>query len=226
MGRVTIGIDIGQKRDPTAIAVVEAEQRADAWHFVGRLLERLALGTSYPEVAQRVAAVAAGVAAKADGWPDLYVDATGVGTPVVDMLAAAGPCARLVPVTFTHGDRRLVQPDGSVSLGKGFLVSRLQVLLQYGRLHLPQTQEAEALARELLDYEIHVDQDANDRYGAFKVGTHDDAVTALGLATQVDPPEPFDCAASLDRVPNRIFRGERPAFSGHSYTGRREPDNW
>ena len=53
MGRVTIGIDIGQKHDPTAIAVVEAEQRADAWHFVGRLLERLALGTSYPEVAKR-----------------------------------------------------------------------------------------------------------------------------------------------------------------------------
>ena len=27
---------------------------------------------------------------------------------------------------------------------------------------------------------------ANDRYGAFKVGTHDDLVTALGLAVQLD----------------------------------------
>ncbi len=227
MGFVSMGLDIGQKHDPTAIAVVEAEPRGLVWHFVARHLERLPLGTPYPEVAQRVAAVAAGVAAKADGWPDLYVDATGVGTPVTDMLAAAGLRARLVPVTFTHGDRRLVQLDGSVSLGKAFLVSRLQVLLQYGRLHLPQTAEAAALARELLDYEIHVDQDANDKYGAFRVGAHDDLVTALGLATMDDPPEPFDAVASLDLLPYQPYARERPAYAGGGeYRGRREPGNW
>jgi len=74
-----------------------------------------------------------------------------------------------------------------VKLGKAWLVSRLQMLLQNGRLHLPRTAEAEALARELLDYEIRVSEDANDRYGAFRVGTHDDLVTALGLAVQLDP---------------------------------------
>ena len=42
------------------------------------------------------------------------------------------------------------------------------------------------MADELLDYEIRVDTDANDKYGAFKVGTHDDLVTALGLAVQTD----------------------------------------
>ena len=40
------------------------------------------------------------------------------------------------------------------------------------------------MARELEDYEIRVTEDANDRYGAFKVGAHDDLVTALGLAVQ------------------------------------------
>jgi hypothetical protein len=40
------------------------------------------------------------------------------------------------------------------------------------------------LGQELMDYEIRVDQDANDRYGAFAVGSHDDLVTALGLAVQ------------------------------------------
>jgi len=74
-----------------------------------------------------------------------------------------------------------------VSLGKTWLVSRLQVLLQTGRILLPKTAEAEALAKELMDYEIRVTEQANDTYGAFKVGTHDDLVTALGLATQVDP---------------------------------------
>jgi len=36
----------------------------------------------------------------------------------------------------------------------------------------------------LIDYEIRVDENANDRYGAFKVGKHDDLVTAIGLAVQ------------------------------------------
>jgi hypothetical protein len=49
---------------------------------------------------------------------------------------------------------------------------------------LPRTQEAEALGAELLDHEIKVDQDANEKYGAFKVGSHDVLVTALGLCVQ------------------------------------------
>jgi hypothetical protein len=44
---------------------------------------------------------------------------------------------------------------------------------------------------ELLDYEIRINEDANERYGAFKVGAHDDLVTALGLAVQDRPPEPL-----------------------------------
>jgi hypothetical protein len=46
--------------------------------------------------------------------------------------------------------------------------------------------EAKILAEELLNYEIRVEENANDRYGAFRVGTHDDLVTALGLAVQED----------------------------------------
>ena len=72
-------------------------------------------------------------------------------------------------------------------VGKAYLVSRLQVLLQGHRLHYDKSsREAETLTRELLDYEIRVDQDANDKYGAFKVGTHDNLVTALGLAVLRD----------------------------------------
>jgi hypothetical protein len=59
--------------------------------------------------------------------------------------------------------------------------------VQTACIHLPVTDESQALARELQDYEIRVDQDANDKYGAFKVGTHDDLVTALGLAVLDDP---------------------------------------
>ena len=34
----------------------------------------------------------------------------------------------------------------------------------------------------MLDYEIKVDPDGDAKFGAFRVGSHDDLVTALGLA--------------------------------------------
>jgi hypothetical protein len=190
VGTVTVGVDLGQRRDPSAVAVVERERRprelrGGETHHLVRYLERLPLNTPYPAVAERVAAIVAGVQAQAGQRPALYLDATGVGTPIVDLLRAAEVQAQLVAVYFTHGDRRTWE-RGEVRLGKAWLVSRLQALLQSGRLHLLRTGEAEALGQELLDYEIRVDENANDRYGAFKVGTHDDLVTALGLATQED----------------------------------------
>src|ERR671915_345231 len=110
MGVVTVGVDVGQRRDPTAIAVVEQEERRGSeTHHIARHLERLSLGTPYPAVAKRVAAVVRGVHAATSGEaPTLYVDATGVGTPIVDILRAAGvgDVAQLEAVYFTYGDRR------------------------------------------------------------------------------------------------------------------------
>jgi hypothetical protein len=190
MGTVTVGVDVGQRVDPTAIAVGEADPRTNAAgrdevHHVIRHLERLPLGTPYPHVGERVAAVCAGIKERSGDTPRLFLDATGVGLPLVDALVAAGVEALINPVFFTHGDKRTVE-NGEVKLGKAWLVGRLQVLLQGDRLHLPDTAAARVLADELLNYEIKVDPDGNDKYGAFKVGTHDDLVTCLGLAVQLD----------------------------------------
>lgn len=196
-GPLVIGVDIGQKRDPTAIAVVEIDSRPDErgqteTHFVGRYLARLPLGTPYPVVARRIAEIAARAGDQAGAQLAVYVylDATGVGQPIVDLVAEQGIKAWILPVYFTHGDRRN-QDLEKVTLGKAFLVSRLQALLQSRRVHLPESSEARALAQELEDYEIRVSEDANDRYGAFRTGTHDDLVTALGLAVQTDHPKPL-----------------------------------
>jgi hypothetical protein len=215
---LTVGVDIGQKHDYTAIAVVEAQWRSmgdggrrEDYHIT-RFLQRLPLGTAYPQIAQRVQMVIANVRAMApSAGIQLYVDATGVGQPVVDLLRHVGVIVR--PVFFTHGDRRTKQQDGTISLGKAWLVSRLQALLQTGRILLPRTAEAQVLAQELLDYEIHVDERANDTYGAFKVGSHDDLVTALGLAVQ-PPKEAGLLLAGLPPAPppftqRRARQGER-----------------
>ncbi len=203
MGPVTVGVDIGQKRDPTALAVAEVAHRQGEDYHIIRRLERLPLGTTYPQVAVRLKSVVAGVRTRM-AWDEaerqadpswqrppsddaslaVYVDATGVGQPAVDLLAVGD--VLIHAVYFTYGDKRIVN-GMQMSLGKAWLVSHLQALLQTGRILLPKTTEAEILATELQDYEITVDQDANDKYGAFKVGTHDDLVTALGLAVQPQP---------------------------------------
>ncbi len=207
MGPVTIGLDIGQHAEPTAIAVAELEGSdsggGDATRHVIRRLERLPLGSSYPDSARRLESVIASLRTRltyeeaerqtlprwqrppsVDSEIIVYADATGLGQPVVDLFADVG--APIHAVYFTHGDRRVVN-GLQVTLGKAWLVSQLQALLQTGRLLLPKTAEAEALAKELMDYEIRVTEQANDTYGAFKVGSHDDLVTALGLAVQPPP---------------------------------------
>lgn len=218
--QLTIGIDIGQRSDPTAIALAEMQWRATPpkqmamfpamkpyeEHYVIRHLGRLKLGTDYPTIAEKLVGYVKDVEDRVHaaslknraGWlepedyADLktYMDATGVGKPVVDMVKKAG--TKVIGVYFTHGDRRLVQKEEGteeprIVLGKAYMVSRLQVLLQTRRIHLPRTEEAAALVQELLDYEIKVDEKANDKYGAFKLGAHDDLVTALGLACNETP---------------------------------------
>jgi hypothetical protein len=130
---------------------------------------------------------------------------------VVDLLREQVRGAR-VEVYFTHGDRRTEAREAGqlrMSLGKAYLVSRLQALLQSRRLHLPRTRESEALTEELLNYEIRVDENANDKYGAFRVGTHDDLVTALGLAVQLDPVNPADLFGGVGRRRRTSKSGRR-----------------
>src|SRR5260221_13924266 len=129
---------------------------------------------------------------------DIWADATGVGRPVMELIEnqlRASPKtdrAHLHPVVFNHGDRFVrggYESRGDV-LGKAYLGSRLQALAQANPplLKLPKTDpEAEAMMQELKDYRIKVTEDANDKYGAFAVGAHDDLVTAVGLACIEDP---------------------------------------
>ncbi len=209
---VIIGADIGQQHDPTAVCVAEVVKSParTGWampkgervveprdilpvirtetSYTIRYLERLPLGTPYPQVAERLAVIVGNLKAMGPTSLLLRVDATGVGRPVVDLLCQH-PGLRgvsIVAVTITSGDKW--EPGGrEATLGKAYLVSRLQALLQTGRLRLPRTAEAEALAQELRDFEIRVSESGRDTYGAFKAGSHDDLVIALGLAVLQSP---------------------------------------
>ena len=216
---VTVGVDFGQKSDPSAIVVTQIVRRTIAWpdpakeaiaywtmteertetRFIGRRIERLPLGTPYPRVAKRVADIVQGIhhlrprnLAPSSG-PTIIADATGLGTPVIDVLkeelAVRRLACKVTGATFTYGQRLTGNVgDDQLTVGKGFLVSRLQSLLQTDRIDLPRTAEAIALKEELLTYDIKIDPDGDAKFGALRTGQHDDLATALGLAILSDEP--------------------------------------
>lgn len=144
-----------------------------------------------------------------DGWDFritvfLTLDGTGVGRPIFELVTGALAGAGLADLhadvppemaIFTFGHKN-TWANGERRVGKGFLVSRLQSLLQTGRVRLPRTSESHALADELQHYEIKVNPDGDAKFGAFRTGKHDDLVTAVGLATLEDR-EP--------RAPSMVF---------------------
>lgn len=145
---IVIGVQIGQGREPTAIAVADVERRAVGEHieshFAVRFLDRLPPRTTYPAVVERLVEIVAGVTTRSGRRPTLNVDAT-AADPVLELLHGK----RLEPVAchFNHGGRRNRIDLREVSIGKGFLVVRLKVLLQTGRLHLATPKSRPPFAR-------------------------------------------------------------------------------
>ena len=187
-----VGVDLGQARDFTAIAVVKrAELRGDwdgaafAWRRKVMLqvvyLERLELGISYPEAAERVAAVTR--SADLDGRCDLAVDATGVGRPVVDLLRGQRLGSRRLLAAVITGGESESHADGYHRVPKRDLMSWLQVLLQRERLQIAGALRwRTALMEEMRAMEVKKTATGREQFGAWREGSHDDLVFAVALA--------------------------------------------
>jgi hypothetical protein len=101
-----LGLDLGQSRDPTALAVV---RRLGAFGFEGTELyqvghlERLPLGTSYAAIVAHVK----WVLGQLPKGSELVIDFTGVGRPVYDMfvdIAGIDPIGVLITGGNTEGN--------------------------------------------------------------------------------------------------------------------------
>ncbi len=182
-----VGLDLGQRQDFTAIAVVERIDpqslrpgpfRGGAfglttptppWSLIIRHLERLPLGTPYTTVAERVCEIMLHPALEANSR--LIVDATGVGRPVVDLLRTAKFSATVTAVTITGGDSAHNKGE-EWHVPRRDLLVHLQVLLEQGRLKIARnTRETERLVREL-----------ESITASGESGEHDDLVIAVALA--------------------------------------------
>lgn len=182
-----VGLDLGQRQDHSAVAIVERPDLRHAWlatrrdNLLVRRVERLVLGTPYPRVVERVREIVCGVALA--GQCALVVDGTGVGAPVVDMLRRAGLGCEVTAVTITGGERES-RSGTAWNVPKRDLIAGVQLGLEKGELRIARhMKDVGALVRELVDVRITAGLGLGRvRIGADGSGQHDDLVIALALA--------------------------------------------
>jgi len=179
--RYTVGLDLGQTKDYTALVILERHGEAEKAIFQARHLERFPLGTPYPAIVAAVAEMLKQPSLSKEKVR-LAVDETGVGAPVVDLFRQARLNAVLHPIHITGGST--VNRDRGVEyVPKRNLVSVVQVALQTDKLKVASAlPEAQTLVRELQNFQVKITDAANDTYGAWREGTHDDLVLAVALA--------------------------------------------
>jgi hypothetical protein len=186
----TLGLDLGQASDYSALVALEQAATSGARHYAARHLERFPLGTSYPAVSARIREL---VSAPPLADCRLVVDQTGVGRAVVDLLRQEGLSAWVMPITITSG--HAIRWDGSSThVPKRELVGVLQVLLQTRRLKISRHLAlGEVLKKELQNFRVQITASAHEVFGAARQGEHDDLVMALALAAWVSEhtPEPY-----------------------------------
>jgi hypothetical protein len=173
------GIDLGQRQDHSAIAVVE---RRTANRLLVRLVERIPLGTPWPNVVARVRDVVR--MEELAGRCAVAVDGTGVGAPVVEMLRAAGLGCEITAVTITGGERESRSGSAWISVPKRDLIAGVQLALEKGELRIARRlKDVGALVRELVEVRVTAGLGIGKvRIGADGYGEHDDLVIALALA--------------------------------------------
>jgi hypothetical protein len=171
---VYIGVDLGKRRDHTAIVIVELAGDK----LLVRHLERVPLGTPYTGVVTRVTEIVYGM-----GDCAVVVDGTGVGEPVVDALRRAGLGCEITALTITSGEKQS-RGGARCSVPKQDLIAGVQLALEKGRLRVARRlSEAGALVKEMMSVQITAGLGPGKlRIGADGYGEHDDLVIALALA--------------------------------------------
>jgi hypothetical protein len=193
-----IGLDLGQSADFTALAIIECVRTiTDGTDEITKLnvihLQRWQLRTSYPAIVADVVKMINGLKEyqSPDYKPVLAIDATGVGAPVVDLFKRENINAELRPIQIIGG-ANISEEFGITRVPKRDLVSVVQVGLQNKTLKIAsQLPEAEILSKELQTFQVKITDAANDVYGAWREGTHDDLVLAVALALWTANKTPF-----------------------------------
>jgi hypothetical protein len=177
------GLDLGQVSDFTAMVIVQAEGTRYDQRLVGlpltrcdvRYIDRYDLNTKYEDISLDVGKRFS----KIPKPRYLVVDETGVGRPVMEMLAYLQPYG----ITITGGGEPTLIAPMRARVPKRDLVSSAQVALQNKVLRISsKLKSAELLTRELLAFRAKISETGHDTYSAWREKDHDDLVLACSMA--------------------------------------------
>ncbi len=200
INQYTLGVDFGKLHDYSALSLLERidrfekrraneatygfddEPRLIRTMYRIMLLERIKIGTPYPDVVKRIRIVMS-----SDELRDrttLVVDATGVGQPVVDMIKReriAGKYMMPIPIVITGGQAISIQRRG-YTIPKRDLVEAFQVVLQTGRIKWTKELEAyDEFMREMETFKVKLKKTGHESFEG-DVDIHDDLVMATAMA--------------------------------------------
>ncbi len=212
---ITVGVDVGQLQDPTAISVVAFRpDPSDGTRRIAQVrhLERLPLRTTYPDVARRIDALLINLTNLIyPTTPELIVlvDVTGIGRATFDMIQEVLPKkVRCIAVTLTAG-MTAERKGREWHVPKADFIATLNRYMAERRLEIVASDEARAFQRELRTFVGTKTGAATVETGA-RSGAHDDLVISVGLALLPD---------QTHRRPNH----QRNALVVHSMAPRRVP---
>jgi hypothetical protein len=177
----TLGVDLGQARNYTAVVLLAHETVANPTYDVVHL-QRFPLGTAYPEIVDRL--VAPLETAPLHGRTTVAVDAGSVGAPVLDLLRPRlHRGIRLRPIEITAG-KEVNTTNGKTTVPKTAIIATTQILLQNRRIRIAANCPAgHDLAEELRSYTITIGDNGHPSYRPAHSDGHDDLILALGLAS-------------------------------------------
>jgi hypothetical protein len=218
-----LGLDLGQRRDHSAVAVLDLSwipsgqcKLTYAWLFepclVLRGLERVPLGVSYEEihdiVAGKIEALEHRIVSEtrvAAPRKEIILDAGGPGPPMVDRLRGAlRGGAGITPVIITGGKGENSLSGGYTGIPRRSLITRLLQMISSRCIRCPAGLDGwDDFVREFLD--LSGDSTQPDARGA-----HDDLVLATALAAWAaarDYPElvPGAQPKRIGHVDKRLF---------------------
>jgi hypothetical protein len=206
-----VGLDLGQSSDFTALAVAQGVREVNEEGKVEsslhlRHLERYPLRTPYTEIADGVAALMR--SEQLDGYEydpsrrrtvktrsELFVDKTGVGAGVTDLLKAKGIVFTAITI---HGGEKVHKENGAFNVPKKDLVAALEVPFDTGTLKVAEGLTLwPTLKEELLNFRRKQNRTTTHvSYEHWREGDHDDLVLACAMA----------CWGAMSRRGLRVLR--------------------
>lgn len=190
-----MGVDLGQVNDQSAISITEEAMFAKRDPSMTDLalgkagpaeidtvyglvhLEQPPLGTSYPDIVDRVKFLIEQPALM--GHTALIVDQTGVGRAVLDLMRREG--LDPIGITYTSGQTPSAV-SGGFTVPKRDLAMALQFLISTGRYKIsPDLELTQKLLEQLEGFVQKISRKGYDSYEALTEKLHDDLVLSIAM---------------------------------------------